>query len=124
MNISQLLESLKDPSAALSVGDKLLGGFSVALLSMSVVFIVLVIIQGIISLLQREKINKQSTVESVVNTKEVENEIQDNKELVAVITSAICAATGNKTNNILVKKIVRSNNSKSSWESISKNITK
>ena len=124
MNISQLLESLKDPSAVLSIGDKLLAGFSVAILSMSVVFIVLVIIQGIISLLQREKVKQQPTVASVVNTQEVNNEIQDNKELVAVITSAICAATGNKTNNILVRKIVRSNNSKSSWENISKNITK
>lgn len=127
MNISQLLESLKDPSATLSIGDKLLAGFSVAILSMSVVFIVLVIIAAIISLLQREKA-KPATAQIVsskpLNMQEVINETQDMGELVAVITAAICAATGNNTNNILVRKIVRSNNSKSSWESMSKNTTK
>ncbi|HSQ89160.1 hypothetical protein, partial [Romboutsia sp.] len=54
-NISQLLEALKDPSVNLTVGEKLLAGFSVAILSMTVVFIVLVIISAITSLLQREK---------------------------------------------------------------------
>ncbi|MDK2565095.1 OadG family protein [Romboutsia sedimentorum] len=127
MNISQLLESLKDPSAALSIGDKLLGGFIVAILSMSVVFIVLVIIAAIISLLQREKakpVTAQIVSSEPLNMQKVINETQDMGELVAVITAAICAATGNNTNNILVRKIVRSNNSKSSWESMSKNTTK
>ena len=127
MNISQLLEALKDSSANLTVGDKLLAGFSVTLLSMTVVFIVLVIIAVIISLLQREKV-KPAPVQIVssepLNVQEVSNETQDMGELVSVITAAICAATGNSTNNILVRKIVRSNNSKSSWESMSKNIIK
>ena len=127
MNISQLLEALKDPSAGLTVGEKLLAGFSVTILSMVVVFIVLVIIAAIISLLQREKA-KPAPVKVVssepLNVQEVSNETQDMGELVSVITAAICAATGNSTNNILVRKIVRSNNSKSSWESMSKNIIK
>ena len=127
MNISQLLEALKDSSVTLTVGDKLLAGFSVTLLSMTVVFIVLVIIAVIISLLQRETV-KPTPVEIASsepsNIQEVSNETQDMGELVSVITAAICAATGNSTNNILVRKIVRSNNSKSSWESMSRNITK
>ncbi len=41
--------------------------------------------------------------------------------LVSVITAAICATTGKSSNSIIVRKIVRSNNSKSSWESTSKN---
>jgi len=127
MNISQLLEALKDPSANLTVGDKLIAGFSVALLAMTVVFIVLVIIAVIISLLQREKA-KPAPVQVVssepLNIQEVSDEMQDMGELVAAITAAIAVATGNNTNNILVRKIVRSNNSKSSWESMSKNITK
>lgn len=127
MNISQLLESLKDPSVVLSVGEKLIAGFSVALLSMSVVFIVLVLIAVIIKVLQIEK-TKQTPVESISNevtsTEELSNEVQDMGELVSVITAAISAITGNSTNNILVRKIVRTNNSKSSWERISKNVTK
>lgn len=122
MNIIQLLESLKDPSAVLTIGDKLLVGFSVALLSMSVVFIILVIIALIINLLQREKakvevLNIASSEFS--NVEEVNDKIDDMEELVAVITSAIAAATGNSTNNIIVRKISRSNNSKSRWESMS-----
>ena len=127
MNISQLLEALKDPSAGLTVGEKLLAGFSVTILSMVVVFIVLVIIAAIISLLQREKAKPapmQVVSSEHLNVQEVSNEMQDMGELVSVITAAICAATGNSTNNILVRKIVRSNNSKSSWESMSKNISK
>jgi len=127
MNISQLLEALKDSSVTLTVGDKLLAGFSVTLLSMTVVFIVLVIIAVIISLLQRETV-KPTPVEIASsepsNIQEVSNETQDMGELVSAITAAICAATGNSTNNILVRKIVRSNNSKSSWESMSNNIIK
>lgn len=122
MNISQLLEALKDPSVILTTGDKLLVGFSVALLSMSVVFIVLVLIAVIIKLLQIEKSKPEElkAVSSKFSHVEIENDkTEDIGELVAAITAAIAAATGNSTNNILVRKIARSNNSKSSWESMS-----
>ena len=128
MNISQLLEALKDPQVSLSVGEKLIAGFAVALLSMVVVFIVLVVIAGIISLLQREKKSISQQIEEVNNeplNQEVEkSEIDDMAELVSVITAAICAVTGNSSNNIVVKKIVRSNNSKTSWERMPKSTIK
>lgn len=127
MNISQLLELLKDPSAVLTIGDKLLVGFSVALLSMSVVFIILVLIAAIIKLLQMEKPKPEEV--KVVTSEPSHVEVENNKtddmgELVAAITAAIAAATGNSTNNILVRKITRSNNSKSSWESMSNKSSK
>ncbi|MGL4913392.1 MAG: OadG family protein [Romboutsia sp.] len=130
MNISQLLEAVKNPEAVLTIGEKLLVGLSVALLSMSVVFIVLVVIAGIISLLQREKKvasqnNEKITTEYLTeDTTQNQNEIDDMGELVSVITAAICAVTGNNSNNIVVKKIVRSNNSKSSWERMPKSTVK
>ncbi|MGX4599684.1 OadG family protein [Faecalimicrobium sp. JNUCC 81] len=127
MNISQLLEALKDPSAILTIGDKLLVGFSVALLSMSVVFIVLVLIAVIIKLLQIEKSKPEEikAASSQYSHIELENDkTEDMGELVAAITAAIAAATGNSTNNILVRKIARSNNSKSSWESMSNKSSK
>lgn len=127
MNISQLLESLKDPTIALTISEKLLAGVCVALLSMSVVFIVLVIISAIINILQREK-KEVKPIQNVV-TSEAEmvkdsSESEDMGELVSVITAAICAATGNSSNNIIVRKIIRSNNCKSSWESMQKKATK
>lgn len=127
MNISQLLEALKDPSASISIGEKLLAGVFVAVLSMAVVFIVLILIACIIKILQFDR-NKQESVSNVEPVQEVLNNNANNdeniEELVSVITASIAAATGNSTNNIIVKKIQRTNNNKSSWERMTKNITK
>ncbi|MEX6585598.1 MULTISPECIES: OadG family transporter subunit [Paraclostridium] len=128
MNISQLLEALKDPSASISIGEKLLAGVCVAILSMAVVFIVLVIISLIIKILQIDRTEKQKTVADVEQIQEasIENKSSNEniEELVSVITASIAAATGNSTNNIIVRKIQRTNNNKSSWERMPKNITK
>ncbi|GIM32595.1 OadG family transporter subunit [Paraclostridium bifermentans] len=128
MNISQLLEALKDPSASISIGEKLLAGVCVAILSMAVVFIVLVIISLIIKILQVDRTEKQKTVANVEPIQEasIENKSSNEniEELVSVITASIAAATGNSTNNIIVRKIQRTNNNKSSWERMPKNITK
>ena len=130
MNISQLQEALKDTSSALSLIDKLLGGVSVAILSMGVVFIVLVIIALIIAILQTDRSNKKQEVIQTENAKGgmiEENQSADNDntgELVSVITAAIAAATGNSTNNIIVRKIQRSNNNQTSWERMAKKTIK
>src|SRR6476660_7384564 len=101
MNISQLLEALKDPSASLTIGEKLLAGVCVAILSMVVVFIVLIIIAYIIKILQLDRGNKQK---QVINIKSTEEDLSNNtnkdeniEELVSVITASIAAATGNST---------------------------
>lgn len=129
MNISQLLEAVKDPSSTLSMGEKLLAGVSVAVLSMAVVFIVLVVIALIITILQRDG-SKKVKEDNIELIKQKEDEIkdvnnnEDLRELVSVITAAIAATTGNSTNNIVVRKIQRSNNTKTSWERMAKNTTK
>lgn len=128
MNISQLLEALKDPSASISIGEKLLAGVCVAILSMVVVFIVLILISLIIKILQVDRNGKQKNVANVEPIQEasIENKSSNEniEELVSVITASIAAATGNSTNNIIVRKIQRTNNNKSSWERMPKNITK
>lgn len=128
MNISQLLEALKDPSSVLSLGEKLLVGVSVAILSMVVVFIILLLIALIITLLQKDKSSKnERKPELILENKAVETQKDENEdfgELVSVITAAIAAATGNSTNNIVVRKIQRSNNNKTNWERMAKNTTK
>ena len=129
MSISQLLEALKDTNVSLTISEKLLAGVSVAVLSMVVVFIVLVLISGIISLLQKmENDNKKgnkplsiNNIEKETETTEIEEE-GNFEEVVAAITAAICAANGGK--QICVKRIIRTNNTKSNWESMYKNITK
>lgn len=129
MNISQLLEAVKDPSSTLSMGEKLLAGVSVAVLSMAVVFIVLVVIALIIAILQRDKSKKvkEDNIELIKRKEDEIKEVNNNEdlgELVSVITAAIAATTGNSTNNIVVRKIQRSNNTKTSWERMAKNTTK
>ena len=129
MNISQLLEAVKDPSSTLSMGEKLLAGVSVAVLSMAVVFIVLVVIALIITILQRDgsKKVKEDNIELIKQKEDEIKEVNNNEdlgELVSVITAAIAATTGNSTNNIVVRKIQRSNNTKTSWERMAKNTTK
>ena len=129
MSISQLLEALKDTNVSLTISEKLLAGVSVAVLSMVVVFIVLVLISTIISLLQKmeddnKKENKSlsiNNIEKETETTEIEEE-GNFEEVVAAITAAICAANGGE--KICVKKIIRTNNTKSNWESMYKNITK
>lgn len=128
MNISQLLEALKGPSSVLSLGEKLLAGVSVAILSMTVVFIILVIIAFIITILQKDRSSKKE-VKSELNLENEVVEIQQNNsedfgELVSVITGAIAASTGNSINNIVVRKVQKSNNNKTNWERMSKNTTK
>ena len=129
MIISQLLEAVKDPSSTLSMGEKLLAGVSVAVLSMAVVFIVLVVIALIIAILQIDKSKKvkEDNIELIKQKEDEIKEVNNNEdlgELVSVITAAIAATTGNSTNNIVVRKIQRSNNTKTSWERMAKNTTK
>ncbi|CEI73021.1 MULTISPECIES: OadG family protein [Romboutsia] len=127
MNISQLLETLKDPTITLSIGETLLAGVSVALLSMSVVFIILLVITAIIKLLQSEKSQaklKDSTEKETMTESNEFKKDESIEELVSVITAAIAASTGNSTNNIIVRKISRTNNSKTNWERMTKSTTK
>lgn len=127
MNINQLLETLKDPTITLSIGETLLAGVSVALLSMSVVFIILLVITAIIKLLQSEKSQaklKDSTEKETMTESNEFKKDESIEELVSVITAAIAASTGNSTNNIIVRKISRTNNSKTNWERMTKSTTK
>ncbi|MDB8791521.1 OadG family protein [Romboutsia sp. 1001216sp1] len=127
MNISQLLESLKDPTITLPIGETLLAGVSVALLSMSVVFIILLVITAIIKLLQSEKSQaklKDSTEKETMTESNEFKKDESIEELVSVITAAIAASTRNSTNNIIVRKISRTNNSKTNWERMTKSTTK
>lgn len=127
MNISQLLEALKGTSSALSVGEKLLAGISVTILSMVVVIIVLTLIAVLINLLQIERPkskNDNDVVITPIDTFDLQESVENDTELVSVITAAICASTGNSVDNLIVKKIIRNNNLQSAWQTMPKNTTK
>lgn len=126
MNISGLLENLKNNIDAMSMKEIILGGFATALLAMMVVFTILVLISLIIRIINaqpNEKVNESSKNKSVdivdVLANKAEEDLNDNleddDELVAIITASIVAASGK---NIVVKRITRTNNNKSSWEKV------
>lgn len=127
MNISQLLEALKGTSSSLSVGEKLLAGISVTILSMVVVIIVLTLIAVLINLLQMERPKSKNDNDIVITPTDTfysQETVENDTELVSVITAAICASTGNSIDNLIVKKIIRNNNSQSAWQTMTKNTTK
>ena len=62
-----------------------------------------------------KKINEETKTPDTIPD---HNEQEDNAELVAVITAAIATQTGKPANNLLVKKVVRSNNYKTGWENM------
>ena len=123
MNLSNILESLKESSINLSIGEKLFAGLSIAILSMILVFIVLGIIALLINLLQLDrntKIDENSKLDKnkIVKANVIEDEEIDmmkDSELVSVIIASILASKDENT-NIVVRRIVRTNNQKSNWE--------
>ena len=87
----------------------------------------LLVITAIIKLLQSEKSQaklKDSTEKETMTESNEFKKDESIEELVSVITAAIAASTGNSTNNIIVRKISRTNNSKTNWERMTKSTTK
>ncbi|RDY28719.1 hypothetical protein CHL78_004065 [Romboutsia weinsteinii] len=122
MNISQLLESLKINIENMSTAERLLGGLATAALAMLVVFVVLILIAGLITIINKTPQEKQIETKESHNNIEVaetdEESLEDNLQLVSVITAAIMASSNNK--NIVVRRITRSNNIQTNWEKMSK----
>lgn len=119
-----LLSKLKDPNLihTLSIGEKFQGALMVTLLGMGITFASLVIIRYLTSLLSYivMKIeNKNKPVLEVVSTTNsavVEDvEEGDDEELIAVISAAIAASLNTSIHNIVVKNIVRTQDTTPSW---------
>lgn len=122
-----LLSKLKDPNLihTLSIGEKFQGALMVTLLGMGITFASLILIRYLTSLLSYivMKIeNKNKPVLEVVSTtnsavvEEVEEvEEGDDEELIAVISAAIAASLNTSIHNIVVKNIVRTQDTTPSW---------
>lgn len=119
-----LLSKLKDPNLihTLSIGEKFQGALMVTLLGMGITFASLILIRYLTSLLSYivMKIeNKNKPVLEVVSTtnsavvEEVEED--DDEELIAVISAAIAASLNTSIHNIVVKNIVRTQDTTPSW---------
>lgn len=104
-----------------SLGEKLVDAGLNTFIGLFTVFVILILIAYIISLFKyipvleekmaKKKAAKNAELPAVENTApqiEEKEELVDDSELVAVITAAICAATGGSSNGFVVRSIRKS----------------
>lgn len=115
MTITELLAQFANPETitTLSFTHKLLAGLVTTMLGMGITFIALIILQLLISWMDRlinrgvaPKINAPR-VEASGNTTSDTQETQDDSELVAVITGVIAMQLKTSVDNIVIKNIAK-----------------
>ena len=117
MNINEILDQMSNDITVLNFGEKMFGGLIVTVLSMSIVFIVLIILIGVIKSLDVLVNGKTKTTDDEnIDMIEIEDEPkEDSLELVAVITAAIACSMGVSESKIRVVNINRVNDASPSW---------
>ena len=89
----------------MSVLDKILFGLQVAVIGMAIVFVCLILIIGLIKLLswilKDRKKKAQEVAEPAPTPVAAEPAVQDDQELIAVLTAAIAATTGGQTGLVI-----------------------
>ena len=101
----------------------------VTVVSMIVVFVVLVMISALIGLLKnmgegkKEKLveaPKEKIETTILVSDNIQTEIEDEDEIIAVISAAIAASLGLKIPDINITSIRRTNQSTTAWREMSK----
>jgi sodium pump decarboxylase gamma subunit len=115
MTITELLAQFANPETikTLSITHKLLAGLVTTLLGMGITFIALILLQILISSMDRlinrgvaPKDNTQANQASVKKKSDV-HEAQDDNELVAVITGVIAMQLKTSVDTIVIKNIAK-----------------
>lgn len=122
MNINEIINSVKVDIIKLPLGERMIGSVLLALVSMTIVFIILACISGMISIMYRGSKFNKNIKEEKVNIKEVfKEEILDisndninQKQIIAAIIACIIQFSCSDS-EIIVRKIKRSNNLYSNW---------
>ncbi len=110
---------------AMSISDRLINSIMVTILGMGITFLVLILLMFTIKGLSafanavNNKNKKSEPVKSVEPAKEVVSSVkeEDDSELVAVLSAAIMASTGNAT-KIIVRSYREVGDSLSSWTKV------
>lgn len=112
----QVLENFKHAGtfAQMSFGDKMTATLYVILLGMGITFVALVTIWGLTALMSKiiraYEGSKEAAVAKVAPTapaQATQQVVEDDTELVAVITAAVAASLNTSMHNIVVKNITR-----------------
>jgi len=125
MTTTELLKQFADPNViqSLSITDKLIGGLITTLLGMGITFIALIILQIIISWMDR-LINRTATATgpaplpasvAPATTHAAPVNLQDDQELVAVLTAAIAMKMKTSLGNIVIRNIEKIEDRSPAW---------
>lgn len=119
MSVTQLLAEFANPEAmhSLSAADKLTAGLITTVLGMGITFVALVVLQFLISwmdkLLNTEKGTETPAIATVV--KATESSGTDDTELIAVISSAIAMKLGTSTDRFIIKNVEKMADATPAW---------
>lgn len=123
MTSTELLKQFADPNVihSLSIMDKLLAGLITTFLGMGITFIALIILQVIISwmdrLINRTSIGpaKSPAITTVPATAPGRTGLQDDQELVAVLTTVIAMTMKTSIGNIVIRNIEKIEDHSPAW---------
>lgn len=123
MTTTELLKQFADPNViqSLSMMQKLYGGLITTFLGMGITFIALIILQIIISwmdrLINRTTTGTASLPASVVapETSATSASLQNDQELVAVLTAAIAMKMKTSVGNIVIRNIEKLEDRSPAW---------
>jgi sodium pump decarboxylase gamma subunit len=126
MTVTELMTRFANPDAiqALTLSDKLMAGLVTTILGMGITFAALILLQFIISLMDKI-LNKKKTVPTraaapgtLVTKKQQETKEQhyrDDNELVAVIATVIAMKMKTSVDNIVIKNIEKLEDRSPAW---------
>ena len=125
MIVTELLASFANPDVmqSLSTSDKLLAGLITTILGMGITFSALVILQFIISWMDKILNNSKEAPTNTLATAPIagkpaeakEEVLQDDNELVAVIASVIAMKMKTSVKNIVIKNIEKLDDRSPAW---------
>lgn len=125
MIVTELLASFANPDVmqSLSTSDKLLAGLITTILGMGITFSALIILQFIISWMDKilnnskgEQTITPATVPIAEKSPDAKEEVlQDDNELVAVIASVIAMKMKTSVENIVIKNIEKLDDRSPAW---------
>ena len=123
MTISELLTKFGNPEIiqSLSMSDKMMAGLVTVCLGMGITFSALIILQFVISWMDKLLNKSTKTVETASNRPDktkpdaTPQNSRDDKELIAVISSVIAMEMATSVDNIVIRNIKKTEPSTSVW---------
>jgi sodium pump decarboxylase gamma subunit len=114
MTTTELLAGFANPETihSLSLADKLFAGLFATILGMGITFAALILLQFVIVFMEKLLSRKKEAADQPAKVKLTEDaalqpEAEDNRELIAVISTVLATQLQTSPNNIVIRNITR-----------------